>query len=184
MREEFTFANMRLFLKTGWADIGARTADKWLGFNQTYFGGVLLPVPMFFTNTTPFGRRVAHCCGNEECRHIALNMPKTTGHGYYELVADANTLLHEMIHQHCQQRGLPAAHSKQPWRDEIMRLHFQITGERIFAGGQRVIKERLEDGRRRSVRVLDNRQAGGLVPIAQAEIARWPHDSGIDLGKL
>ena len=75
-------------------------------------------------------------------------------------------------------------HAHQPWRDEIMRLHLQITGQPIFAGRQKVIKIRGQDGKRKSVRVQDERGADGLQPIGQMEIGRWPHDSGIDLGRL
>jgi hypothetical protein len=35
-----------------------------------------------------------------------------------------------------------------PWRQEFMRLHFQITGKRIWLAPEIVGKERDEDGRR------------------------------------
>jgi hypothetical protein len=174
-----TFGMIRLFLTEGWGEIGARTADRWLAFNNSYFAGALRPLPIFFTNTTPFGKRLAHCCGNERCRHIALNVPKSTGHGSYGLIADANTILHEMVHQCLNERGVSPKHAHQPWREEIARIHLQITGESLSLGAQKVIKVKQPDGSRKSVRVMA--EEGSL---SQAQIARWPHNLGIDLGAL
>lgn len=171
-----SFDMIRLFLKEGWGEIGERTADRWLEFNRIYFGGMLRPLPIFFTNTTPFGKRLAHCCGNEACQHIALNMPGKAGH----LVADANTLLHEMVHQCLFERGVSPKHAHQPWRDEISRIHLQITGSPLTVSRQKVVKVKQPDGSRKSVRKMA--EEGSL---SQQQIARWPHDqSGIDLGQL
>jgi len=53
-----------------------------------------------------------------------------------------------MVHQALVERGVSAAHEDEPWRQEIMRLHFQITGKRIWLAPEIVGKERDEDGRR------------------------------------
>jgi hypothetical protein len=80
-----------------------------------------------------------------------------------------------MIHHALDQRGVSPQHADQPWRDEIVRLHFEITGERLDFGRSKVTKVRQPDGTRKSVRVQDG-------SLGQADIARWPHACGIDPG--
>jgi hypothetical protein len=96
---------------------------------------------LIITPTLPFGKRIADCAGGPECdyRLIRLNIPKTTGHGAYHLVANNNTLLHEMVHQHLQERGDNPKHAGRPWCEEIMRLNKQITGREIWAGRTKTI---------------------------------------------
>jgi hypothetical protein len=130
----FTQKDMERFATEAWGPLGASTAAKWAEFNKKYFAGELRPIPLIITPTLPFGRRIGHCAFNPEskARLIALNLPQTTGHGAYELVADNNTLLHEMIHQLLQQRGEDSKHAGEGWRREIMRLNKLITGKEIW----------------------------------------------------
>ena len=95
---EFTVADMHRFAVEAWGPIGTAIVDKWVEFNGTYFGGVLRPVPLVITNTLPFGKRLAFCSyggPHNPGRTITLNIPKD----HCRLLADNNTLLHEMLHQ-------------------------------------------------------------------------------------
>jgi hypothetical protein len=172
---DFTFDEMRRCLVRGWGDLGGRTASCWMEFNRQFFDGRLNPLPMFFTPVGPYGGRIAWTCCAYPLTHIALCRPKS---GNLKSTADRGVLLHEMIHQHLNERGDNPGHDGQPWRDEIMRLHFEITGNRIFAAAEKVIKVKQEDGRRKSHRV----QKDGSKK--QTDIARWPHSYGIELGRL
>ena len=176
---DYTFAEMRRALIKGWGELGARTADAWLDFNRRYFGGELQPIPIFFTNTTPFGKRLAHCRCESQCTHIALNRPS----GHAHLIADRDTLLHEMIHQYLGQRGENPKHAGEPWRREIMRLHREITGASIWAGKPTVAKVKEAAGRK-SVRRMQPHPETGEASLTQKQIACWPHDRSINLGRL
>jgi hypothetical protein len=141
-----------------------------------YFDARLRPVPLVITNTQPFGKRLAFCsyCPDNKGRTITLNVPKHHNH----LLADNDTLLHEMIHQRLFECGEDAAHASTGWRREIMRLHELITGHRIWAG--RSMTKRI-DGK---VVRINEAAADGTQSLTQGEIARWPHSAGINLGQL
>jgi hypothetical protein len=54
--------------------------------------------PLVITHAQPFGKRLAFCSyagGDRGGRTITLNVPKARG----SLLADNNTLLHELVHQ-------------------------------------------------------------------------------------
>jgi hypothetical protein len=172
---DFTFEEMRRCLVRGWGDLGGRTADCWREFNHRYFGAGLRPLPIFFTPTAPYGNMVGWTCVAHTMTHIALCRPDTGNAGY---TADRGILLHEMLHQSLRERGDNAKHNGQAWRDAIMWLHHEITGDHIFAGRSKVAKVKQPDGRRKSVRIQEE---GSLD---QAVIARWPHSCGIELGPL
>jgi hypothetical protein len=172
---KFTFDIMKLGLVTGWGALGARTADTWAEFNQTYFAGQLKPLPIFFTQVSPYGHWLGLCSCSSESRTICLCRPRETT----QLRADKGVLLHEMIHQHLTERGESPAHKDQPWRDEIARLTLQITGKLIVASAQKVTKIRQQDGTRKSVRVQADEAS-----LGQKQIARWPHSIGLELGEL
>lgn len=149
----------------------------WGQFNAAYFDGVLRPVPLVITNTQPFGRRLAFCSYNPGVgRTITLNLPKQ----HNVLVADANTLLHEMVHQLLFERGEDAAHAGEPWRREIMRLTPLITGKTIWAGQSKTVRSNGS-----VIRMNVPHPKTGEPSLPQKIIARWPHDGlGIDLGHL
>jgi hypothetical protein len=170
---------MRHALEVGWGDVGGRVADCWAEYNRLYFGGRLRPLPIFLTPSAPYGKRIGWTCCGGAVTHIALCAPR---HGTV-LVADRCTLLHEMIHQCLHEGGefpCPDGPHSGPWCREIMRLHRQITGKEIWAGRYTVQKGK----DRRSVRGNLPHPDTGRPSIPQAEIARWPHDSGIKLGPL
>jgi hypothetical protein len=134
----FTVEDMRRFAGEAWGPLGIKVVERWCEFNITYFDGVLRPVPLVITNTQPFGKRLAFCSYNPDStgRTITLNVPKA----HKSLLADNDTLLHEMVHQFLFERGEDAAHDGQPWRREIMRLTKQITGREIWAGRSMTVR--------------------------------------------
>jgi hypothetical protein len=175
---DFTIDDMYRFATEAWGPLGTTTVDKWKEFNERYFDGRLRPVPLVITNTQPFGKRLAFCSYNSAYnasgRTITLNVPKD----HQSLLADNGVLLHEMIHQALFERGTDAAHASEGWRNEIMRLHWLITGSVIWAG--RSLVKRI-DGK--AVRINAPR-SDGTASMTQGSIARWPHSAGIDLGRL
>jgi hypothetical protein len=72
------------------------------------------------THTQPFGKRLAFCSYSSSTsgRTITLNVPSQ----HKSLLADNNTLVHEMVHQFLFERGEDGTHSSAGWRREIMRL--------------------------------------------------------------
>ena len=70
-------------------------------------------------------------------------MPKDPG----LLLADNNTLLHEMIHQLLFECGEPAGHDSDGWRREIMRLTKLITGKEIWTGRSMTKRVKGTDGK-------------------------------------
>src|SRR5688572_25382525 len=129
----FTFEEMVRSATVGWGELGIRVVYKWRDFNESYFDGALHPTLIIITNTLPHGKRLADCIGAADDlsgrRRIRLNVPKDG----QKLVATNGVLLHEMIHQWCFEHALDPDHASQPWRDQIMRLHKQITGRTIWA---------------------------------------------------
>jgi hypothetical protein len=122
---DYTFEEMRRGLVRGWSELGApRTADCWLDYNKRFFGGDLMPLPMFFLPVLPYGHAVGWTCTQHPVSHIALCQPDT---GKRKSTADRDTLLHEMVHAWLDQQGKDAKHAGQAWRDEIIRLHHAIT---------------------------------------------------------
>jgi hypothetical protein len=176
--EDFSFEDMERFASEAFGPRGLATVKKWAVFNKRYFGGKLRPVPLVITHAQPFGNRIGFCSyfqGNQyQGRTITLNVPKR----HYVLLADNVTLLHEMIHQCLFENGERPEHASEGWRREIMRLHKQITGRHLWAG--RSMTQRIGDQVVRINQPADD----GTPSLTQGQIARWPHDIGIDLGKL
>lgn len=177
-----TYEEMLRFAAWAWGELGIRVVNKWRDFNERYFDEALRPTPIIITSTLPHGKRLADCIGAADDlsgrRLIRLNVPK---HGQ-TLVATNGVLLHEMIHQFCFERGLDADHAAQPWRDQIMRLHTQITGSTIWAGRSRTYRHKKADGG--GVYRMNEPGPNGERSLPQADIARWPESVGIDLGPL
>jgi hypothetical protein len=160
-----------------------QVVDKWLAFNERYFGGKLRPVPVVITHTQPFGRRLAFCSYNpgSHGRTITLNVPSK----HNGLLADNNALLHEMVHQYLFERGENAGHDGGPWRREIMRLNKMIAGNEIWCGRSMTKRIEGDDGKMSKVVRINEPHADGRASLKQSEIACWPHSgSGIDLGRL
>ena len=156
---------------------------RWCEFNATYFDNALKPVPLVITNTLPFGKRIAFCSYNPDAtgRTITLNVPKDKyGGRRYQLLADNNTLLHEMVHQFLFELGEYPSHDGSGWRREITRLTKIITGNEIYAGPSKTVRR---DGR--VVRINAPHTETKTPSLTQGIIARWPHDAfGIDFGQL
>jgi hypothetical protein len=174
----FTVDDMRRFAGEAWGQIGADIVDKWCEFNATYFDNALKPVPLVISNTQPFGKRIGFCSYDPDAsgRTITLNVPRC----HHTLLADNNTLLHEMVHQFLNERGEDAKHRSNGWRREIMRLTKIITGKNIWAGPSKTVRR---DGV--VVRINAPHPQTGEESLPQKIIARWPHDGlGIDFGHL
>jgi hypothetical protein len=180
MGRDYTFSEMRRALVVGWGELGGRVADCWADYNGRYWGGRLLPLPIFLTPATPYGSRFGWTCCDPQVTHIALACP----HKGDVLVATRSTLLHEMTHQGLSEAGLRPDHQGQGWRDEVMRLHRLLTGQEVWAGAYVVAKEKVAGGGRQSVRLNRPDPATGRPSLTQGEIARWPRSLGIDLGAL
>jgi hypothetical protein len=174
----FTVDDMRRFAGEAWGQLGVEIVEKWCEFNVAYFDGALKPVPLVISNAQPFGKRPAFCSYNPGAngRTITLNVPKF----HNVLVADNNTLLHEMVHQFLFERGELAAHASGPWRREIMRLTKLITGREIWAGPSKTVRVNGS-----IIRMNAPHPETGEQSLPQKIIARWPHDElGIDFGRL
>ena len=176
----FTIEDMERFAREAWGDLGRSVVEKWAEFNGDYFDGKLKPIPIIITRTQPFGRAIGVCSGGTGERSwgrlIQLNRPGS--HNF--LVADYNTLLHEMVHQFLQERGENSHHNSQSWCREIMRLTKMITGNEIWAGRSKTARRD-----KRVARINEPHPETGISSLPQKQIARWPHDGcGIDLGRL
>jgi hypothetical protein len=174
----FNTDDMHRFAAEAWGSLGLAIVDQWSKFNNNYFANELKPVPLVITHAQPFGKRLAFCSyaiSETSGRTITLNLPKR----HTVLVADANTLLHEMIHQYLFERGEYPSHDGEPWRREIMRLNKLITGREIWAGRSKSAR-RKRDGK---VIRINAAHSDGTKSLPQNQIARWPHDGvGIDFG--
>ena len=139
-------------------------------------------MPLVITHTQPFGKRLAFCSYNPGThgRTITLNVPKDHRH----LLADNNTLLHEMVHQVLFERGEEAGHDCEGWRREIMRLNKMIAGKEIWAGRSITKRVKGEDGKLSKVIRINAPRDDGKASLGQDVIARWPRTTGIRLGKL
>jgi hypothetical protein len=182
LRRSFTVEDMRRFAFEAWGQLGASAVMKWAEFNDAYFDGALRPVPLVFTQTLPFGKAIAFCSYGDQDkpgRTITLNVP---WHGDF-LVADNGTLLHEMIHQYLFERGEYPKHDGDGWRREIMRINKMINGSEIWAGKYTTTRVDLGEATKRVVRI-NKPSRNGQPSLTQMQIARWPHDRDIDLGKL
>lgn len=180
---EFTLDDMARFATEAWGPFGGAVVEKWSEFNRRFFSGKLKPVPLVLTNTLPHGRLLAFCSYSHagHGRTITLNAPQFGR----DLVADNNTLLHEMVHQHLFERGEDPKHAGEPWRREIMRLNLEIAGKPIWAGASRSVRVRNENGQGSRVIRTNKPAADGRELLTQAQIARWPHDTGnIEFGPL
>jgi hypothetical protein len=176
----FSVEDMRRFAGEAWGPLGVNVVKQWCRFNTVYFDNTLRPVPLVITNTQPFGNRLAFCSYNPNTtgRTITLNVPGN----HKQLLADNNTLLHEMVHQFLFEHGEAAGHASAGWRREIMRLNKLITGKEIWAGQSKTVRQEIA-GVKKVVRInIPN--AAGEKSLSQIQIARWPHDGDIHLGKL
>ena len=91
-----------------------------------------------------------------------------------------------MIHQHLAEQGLSPKHDGNPWCEEIMRVHYEITGQRIWAAPETVRKlpKDKTTGKRVSIRVNPPDPITAMPSLDRAEIATWPHSVGLRLGRL
>lgn len=179
----FTLVDMERYATEAWGELGRAVVEQWGHFNSRYFAAELRPIPVIITNAQPFGKRLAFCSYSVDRggRTITLNVPKHHG----RLLADNNTLLHEMVHQLLFQRGEPAGHDSKEWRREIMRLNKLITGKEIWAGRSMTKRLTGADGKLSKVARINAPHEDGRASLGQADIARWPHKgSGINLGHL
>jgi hypothetical protein len=179
LQTDFMFDDMRRHAAEAWGQTGADIVDIWHKFNAAYFKGSLRPIPLIISQTLPYGRRIGQCSyklNSWQGRAITLNLPADGGH----LLADNNTLLHEMLHQYLFERGEDPAHAGAPWRREIMRLTKLISGKTIWAGPSMIVRQ---DGK--AVRMNTPHPETGEPSLPQKVIARWPHDKlDINLGFL
>jgi hypothetical protein len=191
LQRVFTLEDMERFAGEAWGEIGVNVVNKWAELNESYFDGKLKPIPIIITPTLPFGKAIGVCshdhvsrlCGHMDmgARLIKLNLPKD----HDRLVADYNTLLHEMVHQFLVERGEYPKHSGEGWRREIMRLNKLITGKEIWAGRSKTVRKRDSEDHKSYVVRINEPHPDGYPSITQAMIARWPHDGcGIYLGRL
>jgi hypothetical protein len=179
----FTITDMRKFAVEAWGPFGGDVVERWTEFNAKYFDGKLKPIPLVITQTLPYGHLLAFCSytgkNGSPGRTITLNVPDQ----HDRLLADNDTLLHEMIHQCLFERGESAAHKSSGWRKEIMRLHHLITGQDIWAGRSTTVRRKV-DGVSKVVRINVTNPDNNTASLKQGEIARWPHSCGICLGTL
>src|SRR5262249_16223695 len=134
----YTLKDMRRTLEVGWGEQGVRVGDCWVAFNRLYFAGRLLPLPIFLTPVSPYGKSIGWTCSGGAVTHIALTAPRVG----QLLVADKNTLLHEMVHQLLHESKEDYKHAGEPWCRAIMRLTKEITGKSVWAGEYTVRKIR------------------------------------------
>jgi hypothetical protein len=94
---------MRHDLVRGWGELGARTADTWLRYNDRFFRGELEP-----RRCSSFGSpHSAHWIGLRCTRHLTTRIALCRPHNARNAsTADRGTLLHE-IHAWLKQRGPP-----------------------------------------------------------------------------
>ena len=99
--------DMRRFAGEAWGPLGVRIVEQWCEFNATYFDGALRPVPLVITSTRSHmeddssGILLVQSREEWPAQTITLNIPQFKK----VLLADNNTLLHEMVHQFCFERG-------------------------------------------------------------------------------
>jgi hypothetical protein len=178
---KFTIKDMEKFVEHAWGELGIEVVRKWSEFNARYFGGKLQPIPIIVTPTLPSGKRLARCGSGIEPgrRLIRLNVPSKGGH----LIADNNSLLHEMVHQCLSERGENSKHTGEPWC--LMRLNKRITGNEIWAGRLTTKLAECPDGKKSKVVTINKPHPDGRESLKRWEIGCWPHPgSGIKLGKL
>ena len=126
------------------------------------------------------------CSGNRYCNTgrrrahlIQLTMPRQEN----VLIADRGVLLHEMLHQHLTENGESPKHEHAPWCEGIMRLHYDLTGKRVWAAPEMAVKKNNpETGKRKSYRVPRPHPQTGELSIDHLAIATWPHSLGLQLG--
>ena len=140
-RPQLDFADMRAFLEHGWGELGIRVAACWRDYNDRYFEGRLRPLPILLVATSPHGRWLGlHPRLPQRTRNPATSSYAHPGSGK-ELIADRDTLLHEMIHQALVEQGVNPHHDKEPWRAEVTRLHAALTdGEKLWCAFDQVRK--------------------------------------------
>ena len=146
--------------------LGAWTYDRFDEYNRLYFDNVIPVIPVQWHLTLPHGRSIAlACAGSLIQMGIYCNSELNLKDGKPCLYG-SHVILHEMVHIYLQIRGEDPRHNSKPWCREIMRIS-KMMGFEINAEPERVVKERLEDGTRKSVRKS--------YGIARSLIASWPH---------
>lgn len=190
-RRAISFADMKAFLSIGWGELGETVADSWRQLNKAHFKNALEPLPIILVNTSPYGRWLGctYCNLKRKRAHlIQLTMPRHRHDAiHYDLVADRGVLLHEMIHQSLTETGRSPKHEHEPWCEEIMRLHFKLTGKHIFAAPETVTKTKDIDpatGKKKSIRVPRRHPETGKPSIDRMSVATWPHSLGVELGQF
>ena len=167
-RFPLSVSQMRQMMGWSFGEEGVCIADLWWAFNERFWGGRLVPCPLFFPRATSWGRWIGLYTRNHDYQtlHIQLKFALS-----FEDKADV--LLHEMVHQYLGESQQNTAHNADPWCQEIIRLTSEIWGQRIHASpaNPRKVKGR-------SVRI-QKPAADGTPSISRRDIASWPHSLGL-----
>jgi hypothetical protein len=163
-----TFDDVALIADRCFGELGLNTVHLWKRYNDAYFDGTLVPTPVLYVPTSPYGHWVGQHVAD---RNIYLMRPgPSRSWGFVRGV-----LLHEMIHQGLAQAGKNPKHDGNPWCSEIMRISHYFD-RNIWAGKYTVIKV---EGK--SVRANMPRPKGNRARILdQDEISKWPHSIDIE----
>jgi len=172
-RPPITLKQARQIASCAFGQKGEAIVSLWSAYNKEYFRGKLKPVPIIFVPTSPYGHWIGLSVGTKSQKSALIYLKSG------ETWADTRSvLLHEMIHQCLVERGANPKHESQEWCDEIMRISNDHFDREFWAGRYTVGKEKLEDGRRVSVR-MNKAGPGGEASIPMDDIVAWPFSLGI-----
>jgi hypothetical protein len=169
-RAPMTVQQLARLMQWSFGDTGQQLAELWHGINLRLFDGRLLPVPIWLPRTTTYGRWIGLCTSNRRRQTLSLQVK-------YQLTpqAQADVLLHEMVHQALVESGQASGHNAWPWCQQIVRLTSDIWGHDIWAAPS--VPRRVAG---KSMRVQPN-GPDGRPSLTRKQIATWPHSIGLRL---
>lgn len=169
-RDPITREEMLRLMGWSWGVEGVQLAKLWQGLNEKHFDDRLIPLPIWFPSTFPYGCAIGLFSANFDGESLHIQIKRGM-----EIGQKANVLLHEMIHQSLSESGQDPSHNGTPWCEEIMRLAKEIWDVSIWAspcsprkiGGksQRIQKE----------------SSGGDESISRKAIATFPDSLGLNV---
>lgn len=162
-RRPLDMNELRNLMEQSWGERGLWLAGKWGSFNEKYWQGKLVPLPIWLPSAPPYGRWFGLYSGGpgRTSHHIQIKRG-------LDNQSMLGVLLHEMTHQYLYESGQESQHNSEPWCDEIMRLTKLIWGRDIWASPS---QPRKVDGK--SVRVQKT-GPNGEESLPLKLISTWP----------
>ena len=193
----FTWPQVRAAAECYWRGIGGPVVDYMIEMNSSHFESLVPPAPVVLSrmgsaNGQWFVTLATDADQRRGFEQQLLMGSITAGHNLpkrLDRVRRADVLRHLMM-GYLSAKGLERGPGRGPWCELVMRLHFSLTGQRVWCAPRIESVQMIEDPkaeRSLQIRTVVHEQAPdprtGAPSLTHEQIRNWPM-SVVDLGEI